>query len=76
MQFKGIGQVSGTLEFTFRDIKEGKKTLDTQLLELLDHAVHTLGFALQSIEDGSGEPDLSSLIQELESGTGIHFPMK
>lgn len=75
MRFKGIGQVSGTLEFTLREIKEGKKILDTQLLSLIEHVVLTLSFALQSITDGSGEPDLSSLVQEIESGTGIHFPI-
>ena len=71
MTYAKTGALSGTIEFLFRDIKEGKQQVTDETLTHLKDALQKISASLDAIEKTNTENDLSGDIDRMKQFTGI-----
>lgn len=71
MTFALTGALSGTIEFLFRDIREGKAQISDETLQHLQNALQKLTASIDSIEKNNQEMDLNQDISTMKQFTGI-----
>ena len=65
MGYEQLGHIGKALEFYFRDIEEGNKTLDAHRLSQIKSALSAVNSSLDDLRAGEPEHDMSSFISEL-----------
>lgn len=71
MTYVQTGGLSGTIEFLFRDIREGKQQITDETVTRLQDALKKIAASVEAIDRENKESDLAQDISTMKQFTGI-----